>query len=127
VKAPIGPSTYGSSLARGMTVKHLMVATFVAVLLLLTGCNSEGVVAGTQRVILVSDCEPDSTVADPLIGPEALARSQGELEAWALFFNTFPMRPTANPSQSRSTSRSRLSGQSPVQATSGSRRSDPRE
>jgi hypothetical protein len=36
-------------------------------------------------------CEPDSTVDEPLIGPEAQARSADQIEVWALIF--FPMPP----------------------------------
>jgi hypothetical protein len=42
-------------------------------------------------------CEPDSTVVDPLIGPEAQARTQDDVEVWALFFLTFPIRPNGDP------------------------------
>jgi hypothetical protein len=77
---------------KGLTVKHLRAATFVAVLLSLAGCDAEGVVVGSEQMIIISDvCEPDSTAAEPLLSPEAQARSDDQSEAWALFFNTFPM------------------------------------
>ena len=38
-------------------------------------------------------CQPTSTNADPILGPEAQAVSSTGIEVWALIFNTWPLPP----------------------------------
>jgi hypothetical protein len=63
-------------------------------LIALSACTSP---SGDELTAATEACEPDSTIAEPLIGPEAKARTDDSFEAWALFFNTFPMRPGGEP------------------------------
>lgn len=72
-----------------MTLRLLAVA-----LIALSACTMN---SGDELATATDSCEPDSTVAEPLIGPEAQARTNDSVEAWALFFNTFPMRPHGEP------------------------------
>lgn len=63
-------------------------------LILLVGCASatETTSSITQnRVSNPDDCTADSTEARPVMAPEAQARSEGGLEAWALFVVPFLM------------------------------------
>lgn len=63
-------------------------------LLALSACTSA---SGDDLTAATEACEPDSTIAEPSIGPEAKARTGGSFEVWALFFNSFPMRPHGEP------------------------------
>ena len=73
----------------GMNLRLLAFA-----LIALSACTSP---SGDEPAAATEACEPDSTIAEPLIGPEAEARTDGSFEAWALFFNPFPMRPDGEP------------------------------
>ena len=55
------------------------------------------ILAGGCTPSATQPCQPDNTFADPQFGLEARARTADPIEVWALFFNTFPMRPAGEP------------------------------
>ena len=74
------------------TARHHRLGVIVlAASVALAACTSEADDAATAV------CEPDTTEVEPLIGPEAQASSDGQIEAWALFFPTTFSMPNGEP------------------------------
>lgn len=64
---------------------HRMTVVALAVSVVLSSCTFGG--RGAADPV----CEPDTIETEPVLGPEAQASSDMGMDAWALFFATYPM------------------------------------